>query len=92
VFPTKTERANLKCLQSIRDKAYQRKSKAYLHFVRRFWNHVFTWASVIFNPLANAALSAEAKYFCLWNLFSSSATCILVNDVLGFFRFGGVLF
>lgn len=56
------------------------------------WNQVLTWASVIFNPLANWARSADARYFCLWNRFSSSATWTLVNDVLGFFRFGGVLF
>lgn len=64
----------------------------YLHFVLRFWNQVLTWASVIFKFLAKDALSAEAKYFCLWNLFSNSAICSLVNDVRGFFRFGGVLF
>lgn len=43
------------------------------------WNHVLTCASVIFNPLASCARSADAKYFCLWNRFSSSATWILVN-------------
>lgn len=56
------------------------------------WNHVLTCASVIFNPLANCALSADARYFCLWKRFSNSATWTLVKDVLGFFRFGGVLF
>lgn len=49
----------------------------HLHFVRLFWNHVFTWASVIFKPRANAARSADAKYFCLWKRFSNSATWIL---------------
>ena len=44
----------------------------YLHFVLRFWNQVLTWASVILRFLANVALSVDAKYFCLWNLFSSS--------------------
>lgn len=68
------------------------KSCNYLHFVLLFWNHVFTWASVIFRLFANAALSADARYFCLWNLFSNSAICSLVNDVRGFFLFGGVLF
>lgn len=63
-----------------------------LHFVLLFWNHVLTWASVIFKPLANADLSAEAKYFCLWNRFSSSIICNLEKEVLGFFLFGGVLF
>lgn len=56
------------------------------------WNQVFTCASVILRPLASWALSADAKYFCLWKRFSNSATWILVNEVLGFFRFGGVLF
>lgn len=66
--------------------------KTHLHLVRRFWNHVLTWASVIFSPRASAALSADARYFCLWNRFSSSATWIRVNEVRGFFRFGGVRF
>ena len=44
----------------------------YLHLVLRFWNQVLTWASVILRFLANVALSVDAKYFCLWNLFSSS--------------------
>lgn len=56
------------------------------------WNHVLTCASVIFNPLAKAALSADARYFCLWNRFSNSATWMRVNEVRGFFRFGGVRF
>lgn len=43
--------------------------------MRLFWNHVFTCASVIFRPRANEARSADAKYFCLWNRFSNSATC-----------------
>ena len=65
---------------------------SYLHLVRLFWNQVFTWASVILRFLANVALSVEAKYFCLWNLFSSSQICNLENEVRGFLRFGGVLF
>ena len=65
---------------------------AYLHFVRLFWNQVFTCASVILRALASADLSAEARYFCLWNLFSSSMICNLENEVRGFFRFGGVRF
>lgn len=48
--------------------------KTDLHLVRRFWNHVFTWASVILSSLASAARSADAKYFCLWNRFSNSHT------------------
>lgn len=64
----------------------------YLHFVRLFWNQVFTCASVIFSDFANAARSADAKYFCLWKRFSSSAICSLVKLVLGFFLFGGVRF
>lgn len=46
----------------------------YLHLVRRFWNQVLTWASVILSPRARAARSADAKYFCLWKRFSNSAT------------------
>ena len=65
---------------------------SYLHLVRLFWNQVFTWASVILRFLANVALSVEAKYFCLWNLFSSSQICNLEKEVRGFLRFGGVLF
>ena len=64
----------------------------YLHFVLRFWNQVFTWASVIFKFFASVALSVEAKYFCLWNLFSSSHIWSLEKEVRGFFRFGGVRF
>lgn len=57
------------------------------------WTYqVLTCASVIFNCLANEARSAEARYFCLWNRFSNSQICIRVNDVRGFFRFGGVRF
>ena len=48
-----------------------------LHLVRRFWNQVFTWASVILSSLARAARSADARYFCLWNRFSNSHTCNL---------------
>lgn len=35
----------------------------YLHLVRRFWNQVLTWASVILRALARVARSAEARYF-----------------------------
>lgn len=65
-------------------------SVIYLHFVRRFWNHVFTWASVIFRPLAKAALSADARYFCLWNRFSNSATWGEEADEEGY-RFKNIL-
>lgn len=67
-------------------------SDAHLHLVRRFWNHVLTWASVIFSCLARAARSALARYFCLWKRFSSSQICMRVKEVRGFFRFGGVRF
>lgn len=67
-------------------------NNTHLHFVRRFWNQVFTCASVILRPRASAARSADAKYFCLWKRFSNSATCMRVKDVRGFFRFGGVRF
>lgn len=68
------------------------KGRSYLHLVRRFWNHVLTWASVIFRVLARAARSALAKYFCRWKRFSSSQICTRENDVRGFFRLGGVRF
>ena len=55
-------------------------------------HQVFTWASVILGLLAKVALSADARYFCLWKRFSSSQICIRVNEVRGFFRFGGVRF
>ena len=64
----------------------------YLHFVLLFWNHVFTWASVIFSAFAMVARSADARYFCRWNLFSNSQIWRRVNDVRGFLRFGGVRF
>ncbi|GIX86939.1 hypothetical protein CEXT_470031 [Caerostris extrusa] len=38
------------------------------------------------------ARSAEARYFCLWNRFSSSQICMRVKLVLGFFLLGGVRF
>lgn len=49
-------------------------SIAYLHLVLLFWNHVFTWASVMLSCLASCARSLDAKYFCLLNRFSSSFT------------------
>ena len=49
-----------------------------LHLVRLFWNQVLTWASVIFSNFASAALSALARYFCLWNLFSNSQTLFVI--------------
>ncbi len=64
----------------------------YLHFVRLFWNHVLTCASVILSVLASAALSVEARYFCLWKRFSSSQIWMREKEVRGFFRLGGVLF
>ena len=63
----------------------------YLHLVRLFWNQVLTWASVIFKALASADLSADARYFCRWNLFSNSTIWSLEKEVRGFLRFGGVL-
>ena len=63
-----------------------------LHFVRLFWNHVLTCASVILRFFASVALSVEARYFCLWKRFSSSQICSREKDVLGFLRFGGVRF
>lgn len=62
------------------------------HFVRRFWNHVLTCASVMRRALASAALSAEARYFWRRKRRSSSSTCEREKDVRGFFRFGGVRF
>lgn len=64
----------------------------HLHLVRRFWNQVFTWASVILRALARAARSAEARYFCRWKRFSSSQICRRVKEVRGFFFLGGVRF
>lgn len=66
--------------------------RAHLHFVLRFWNQVFTCASVILSALARAARSAEAKYFWRWKRFSSSQICSRVKDVRGFFFLGGVRF
>ena len=63
-----------------------------LHLVRLFWNQVLTCASVIFRFLARLARSVEARYFCLWNRFSSSQIWMRENEVRGFFRFGGVRF
>ena len=65
---------------------------AYRHLVRLFWNQVLTWASVILRFFANVALSVDAKYFCLWNRFSSSQIWSRENEVRGFFLFGGVRF
>lgn len=64
----------------------------HLHLVLLFWNHVLTWASVILSVLASEARSADARYFCRWKRFSSSAICSLVKEVRGFFRLGGVRF
>lgn len=72
--------------------ANRMKTKTDLHFVLLFWNHVLTCASVILSVLAREALSADARYFCLWNLFSSSQICMRVKLVRGFFLFGGVRF
>lgn len=62
------------------------------HFVRLFWNQVFTCESVILRPFASADRSADARYFWRWKRFSSSTTWTLENDVRGFFRFGGLRF
>lgn len=64
----------------------------YLHLVRRFWNQVLTWASVILRALARVARSAEARYFWRWKRFSSSQICTREKDVRGFLRLGGVRF
>lgn len=63
-----------------------------LHLVLRFWNQVFTCASVIFRLLARAARSALARYFCRWKRFSSSQIWTLEKEVRGFFLLGGVRF
>lgn len=79
----KKRRAGKRCLS---------RPKTDLHLVLRFWNQVLTCASVILRLLARAARSALARYFCRWNLFSSSQIWTLEKDVRGFFRLGGVRF
>lgn len=73
-------------------KRRESEESSHLHLVRLFWNQVLTWASVIFRALASAARSADARYFCRWKRFSSSQICSRLNDVRGFFFFGGVRF
>lgn len=58
-----------------------------LHFMRLFWNHTFTWASVNPRVAANCRLSGFVMYFCNWNLLSNPFLCKLLNTALDHDRF-----
>lgn len=91
LFTKNLLRKKKRCFES-NLKRRESEESSHLHLVRLFWNQVLTWASVIFRALASAARSADARYFCRWKRFSSSQICSRLNDVRGFFFFGGVRF
>lgn len=51
-------------------------------FMRRFWNHIFTWVSFNCSADAISILRALVKYLLKWNSFSNSVSCLLVKLVL----------
>ncbi|KFM64548.1 hypothetical protein X975_10821, partial [Stegodyphus mimosarum] len=57
----------------------------FFHFVRLFWNQIFTCVSVTFKSLAISVLSLEERYFLISNCFSNSKICRPVKVVLAFF-------
>lgn len=52
------------------------------HLARLFWNQILTWTSLNFRLCAIWDRSVSDKYFLLWNSFSNSSNCSLVNAVL----------
>lgn len=51
----------------------------FLCFIRRFWNHVFTWVSDKCNAAASSTLSGVLRYLCISNLASKPASCWSLN-------------
>lgn len=51
----------------------------FLCFIRRFWNHVFTWVSDRCNAAASSTLSGVLRYLCTSNLASKPASCWSLN-------------
>ena len=52
------------------------------HLALRFWNQIFTWTSDSLKLWAIWDRSDRLRYFLLWNSFSNSNSCSLVNAVL----------
>ena len=50
--------------------------RIFRHFVRRFWNHVFTWRSVRCNSRANSFRPSKETYFEAWKVFSKINRCL----------------
>lgn len=53
----------------------------FFHFVRRFWNQIFTCVSVRLSERAKLSLSQTDRYLVLLNLFSRATSCSYVNAV-----------
>lgn len=51
----------------------------FLCFIRRFWNHVFTWVSERWRAAASSTLSGVLRYLCTSNLASKPANCWSLN-------------
>lgn len=50
-------------------------------FMRRFWNHIFTWVSLSCNAVAISMRLARVRYLLKWNSFSNSVSCLVVKLV-----------
>lgn len=59
----------------------------FFHFVRRFWNQIFTCVSVRLNESAKFSLSQTDRYLVLLNLFSKATSCSYVKAVLALLGF-----
>lgn len=57
-------------------------SISFFHFIRLFWNHVFTCNGVSFNWRAKSFLPCVERYLSWLNLSSISFSCSCVNTVL----------
>lgn len=53
----------------------------FFHFIRRFWNHVFTCASFKPKICASFALLVESRYFCSEKVFSRTRSWRSVKTV-----------
>lgn len=60
------------------------------HFIRRFWNQTFTWASVSRKEWARYSLSGPTMYWVLANSPSSRSNCSAVKIVRTRFVFPGL--
>lgn len=57
----------------------------FFHFIRRFWNQIFTCRSVRLSCAAISERLSFVKKWLKWNSFSNSRSCFLVYAVLFLF-------